>query len=110
MINSAVFHSGFLTGGPWFDYRKPDLAKDAPLFAWREKFLATCNEFSVKPADACVQFGLALPGIASVALNTGKAERIKENVASATNEIPPGFWCALKDKSLVARDYQIGPN
>jgi D-threo-aldose 1-dehydrogenase len=110
IINSAVFHSGFLTGGPWFDYRKPDPAKDALLFAWREKFLATCNEFGVKPADACVQFGLALPGVASVALNTGKAERIKENVASAINKIPADFWRALKDKSLVAREYPIGPN
>jgi D-threo-aldose 1-dehydrogenase len=110
VINSAVFHSGFLTGGPWFDYRKPDPAKDAPLFAWREKFLTTCNDFGVKPTDACVQFGLALPGVASVALNTGKAERIKENVASATNEIPMDFWRALKDKGLIARDYPIGPN
>jgi hypothetical protein len=45
-----------------------------------------------------------------VALNTGKAERIKENVASATNEIPMDFWRALKDKGLIARDYPIGPN
>ncbi len=110
IINSAVFHAGFLTGGPWFDYRKADPVKDAPLFAWREKFFAVCREFGVKPADACVQFGLALPGIASVALNTGKAERIKENVASATNEIPPGFWHALKEGGLVARDYPIGSN
>jgi D-threo-aldose 1-dehydrogenase len=110
IINSAVFHSGFLTGGPWFDYRKADPVKDAPLFAWREKFVKVCTEFGVKPADACVQFGLALPGVTSVALNTGKAERIKENVASATNEIPPGFWHALKETGLVARDYPIGSN
>ena len=110
VINSAVFHSGFLTGGPWFDYRKPDPTEDAPLFAWRETLLKMCKEYGVKPADACVQFGLALPGVVSVALNTGKAERIKENVASATNAIPADFWRALKEKELVARDYPIGPN
>jgi len=108
MINSAVFNAGFLTGGAWFDYRKPDPIKEAPLFAWRDKFLATCQKFGVKPADVCVQFGLALPGVVSVALNTGKPERIKDNVASATNEIPAALWRTLKDDGLVAKDYPIG--
>ena len=108
MINSAVFNAGFLTGGAWFDYRKPDPAKEAALFVWREKFLATCKKFGAKPADVCVQFGLALPGVVSVALNTGKPERIRENVASATSEIPATLWRALKDQGLVAKDFPIG--
>ncbi len=108
MINSAVFHAGFLTGGVWFDYRKPDPVRDAALFAWREKFLALCKKFAVNPADACVQFGLALPGVVAVALNTGKPERIKENVASAATEIPAAFWRALKDAGLVDKNYPLG--
>jgi D-threo-aldose 1-dehydrogenase len=105
MINSAVFNAGFLTGGAWFDYRRPDPVKDAKLFSWREKFLAVCKKFQVKPADVCVQFGLAVPGIVAVALNTGKPERIKDNVASALNEIPAALWRALKDENLVARNF-----
>lgn len=105
MINSAVFNAGFLTGGTWFDYRQPDPLREAPLFAWREKFLAVCRRFGVKPADVCVQFGLAVPGVVSVALNTGKPERIKENVASATNEIPAALWRALKDDDLLELDF-----
>jgi D-threo-aldose 1-dehydrogenase len=105
MINSAVFHAGFLMGGPWFDYRRPDPVKEAPLFEWRDKFLAICREFNVKPADVCVQFGLAVPGIVAVALNTGKPERIKDNVASASNEIFPALWTALKDEGLVRREF-----
>jgi D-threo-aldose 1-dehydrogenase len=105
MINSAVFHAGFLMGGPWFDYRQPDPVKEAPLFAWREKFLAICKKFGVKASDVCVQFGLAVPGIVAVALNTGKPERIADNVASATNEIPAALWRALKDEGLVRRDF-----
>lgn len=105
MINSAVFHAGFLTGGAWFDYRKPDPVADAKLFQWREKFLATCKKFCVKPADVCVQFGLAVPGVAAVALNTGKPERIKDNVASATNEIPAALWGELKSEGLLTRDF-----
>lgn len=105
MINSAVFNAGFLTGGAWFDYRKPDPVAEAPLFVWREKFLATCKKFGVKSGDVCVQFGLAVPGVVSVALNTGKPERIKDNVASATNPIPAALWRALKDEGLLARDF-----
>lgn len=105
MINSAVFHAGFLTGGTWFDYRKPDPVKEAPLFTWRDKFLAVCKKHSVKPADVCVQFGLAIPGVVAVALNTGKPERIKDNVASATNPIPGALWRELKNEGLLARNF-----
>jgi hypothetical protein len=38
-------------------------------------------------------------------LNTGKPERIAENVASAQNEIPQELWRALKDENLIARDF-----
>ncbi len=108
MINSAVFNAGFLTGGPWFDYRKPDPVAEADLFAWRENFFAVCQSFDVKPADACVQFGLAVPGIVAVALNTGKPQRIQDNIASAMTEIPVDFWRALKNENLVESHFPIG--
>jgi D-threo-aldose 1-dehydrogenase len=50
-----------------------------------------------------LQFGLAVPGIVAVALNTGKPERIKHNVAGAQNEIPDVLWRALKDENLLAK-------
>ena len=108
MINSAVFNAGFLTGGKWFDYRQPDPVADAALFTWREKFLRVCERFAVRPADVCVQFGLAVPGIVAVALNTEKPERIKANLASASAEIPPGLWRELKDEGLVSREFPVG--
>jgi D-threo-aldose 1-dehydrogenase len=101
MINSAVFNAGFLTGGEWFDYRRPDPVADAALFAWREKFLATCRRFGAKPADVCVQFGLKVPGIVAVALNTEKPERIQANFASGRTAIPSALWTALRDEGLV---------
>jgi D-threo-aldose 1-dehydrogenase len=108
MVNSAVFNAGFLIGGEWYDYRKPDPVKDAELFAWREKFLAICQQHAAKPADVCVQFGFALPGIVTVALNTGNPDRVKSNIASATNPVPLALWAALKDAGLVAKNYPIG--
>lgn len=101
MINSAVFNAGFLTGGEWFDYRRVNPVADAALFSWREKFFRVCQEFAVKPADACVQFGLRVPGIAAVALNTEKPERIKANLESASAAIPPAFWIALQRDGLI---------
>lgn len=108
LINSAVFNAGFLTGGEWFDYRKPDPVKDAALFAWREKFLGLCRQHGANPADVCVQFGLAVPGIVAVALNTEKPARIAANVASATAPIAPELWRALKREGLVADYFPIG--
>jgi D-threo-aldose 1-dehydrogenase len=107
MINSAVFNSGFLTGGKWFDYRQPDPVNDLDLFIWRDKFFRTCNNFNVEPADACVQFGLALPGIIAVALNTEKPERIKKNLKSISSEIPLAFWSELKEKGLINKNFPI---
>jgi D-threo-aldose 1-dehydrogenase len=107
MINSAVFHAGFLTGGSFFDYRRvdPGVPGDALLFAWRARFVDVCTRFAVKPADACVRFGMAVPGVVATALNTSRPERVAENVAAVAADIPAGFWRAMKDAGLVARDF-----
>ena len=107
MINSAVFHAGFLTGGSFFDYRRVDPAvpAEAPLFAWRAAFLALCARFGVSPAAVCVRFGMAVPGVVATALNTSRPERIADNVAAVTAEIPAALWTALKDAGLVARGF-----
>jgi D-threo-aldose 1-dehydrogenase len=107
IINSAVFNAGFLTGGEYFNYRNvsPDNEEDKALFQWREKFFALCHQHRVLPAEACVQFGMSPPGVISIALNTGKPERVQQNVASVTADIPAEFWTALKTKGLIAQEY-----
>ncbi len=107
IINSAVFNAGFLTGGPWFDYHRPDPVKDAKLFRWRESFFAVCRRMGVEPATVCVQFGLAVPGVLAVALNTEKPARIGENVRAVFGEVPPKVWRALKDEQLIDRDFPV---
>jgi D-threo-aldose 1-dehydrogenase len=107
IINSAVFNAGFLTGGEYFNYRKlnPEDTEDQPLFHWRDRFFAVCRQYNVRPADACVQFGMSPPGVISIALNTSKPERVRQNVASVTAEIPAEFWATLKTEGLIAREY-----
>ncbi len=108
VINSAVFHSGFLTGSNYFNYKliQPGSPQSDALFQWREILFETCSEFKVKPAEACAQFALRVPGVKSIALNTTHAHRVKENIELIQADIPGQFWEALKAKNLIAVDYE----
>ena len=107
VINSAVFHAGFLTGGKYFDYRILDERnkEDGPYFQWRERFFEICRSFEITPATACVQFGLSHPGVISIALNTSNPKRIAQNIASVSADIPDEFWSAMKEAGLISRAY-----
>lgn len=107
IINSAVFHAGFLTGGHFFDYVniKPDSPENIARFNWRTEFFQLCDEFDIKPADACVSFAKTPPGVISIALNTSKPENVKLNVLSVDCNIPVEFWKAMKNKSLIDKSY-----
>jgi D-threo-aldose 1-dehydrogenase len=107
VINSAVFHSGFLVGGNYFDYQlvQPGVPQNDILFKWREDFFRVCGEYHVKPAEACVQFALQVPGVKSIALNTTHAKRVKENIDMVNNPMPGGFWEALKAKQLISVEF-----
>jgi D-threo-aldose 1-dehydrogenase len=107
IVNSAVFHAGFLIGGKFFDYRliEPDTEENKAIFKWREDFYELCNKHGISPAVACVSFATTAPGVVSIALNTSKPSHIKGNVASVTTKVPAEFWVDMKEKSLIARDY-----
>jgi D-threo-aldose 1-dehydrogenase len=107
VINSAVFHSGFLVGSDYFDYQliKPGTPRNDALFKWRAEFFATCQRFHVKPAEACVQFAFNVPGVKSIALNTSHADRVTENVDMINADIPVQFWEALESQKLISVDY-----
>lgn len=106
VINSAVFHSGFLVGGNYFDYKlvSSGTTSGDSLYRWREEFFTVCEAYGIKPATACVQFALNVPGVSSIALNTTHIERVKENLQMANTRIPDEFWDILKAKRLIA-DY-----
>jgi D-threo-aldose 1-dehydrogenase len=107
IINAAVFHSGFLVGGDYFDYKALQVGTvqaDA-LVKWREEFFEVCRTFNIKPAAACVQFGLNAPGVNSIALNTTELKRIKENIQFANTKIVSSFWEALKTRGLISVNF-----
>jgi D-threo-aldose 1-dehydrogenase len=112
VINSAVFHSGFLVGSNYFDYRlieKGDPDNDA-LFKWRDDFFQTCREFQVTPAQACVQFAFNVPGVRSIALNTTHSDRVQSNLALIQPVIPVEFWNELKRRNLTKIEFNMGAN
>ena len=107
IINSAVFHSGFLVGGDYYDYKliEPGTQYNDALIQWRENFCQVCKTFGVKPAEACVQFALKIPGINSVALSTTSPQRVKENIGMVRVRISREFWEALRNKGLINADF-----
>ncbi|TWT91082.1 Pyridoxal 4-dehydrogenase [Pseudobythopirellula maris] len=107
IINSAVFNAGFLVGGRYYDYRVPskEVEADKPLFAWREKFLTLCREHDVEPSVACVRFALSPPGVAAVAMNTSRPERVGENTAAVEADAPDSFWRAAKQAGVIDAAY-----
>lgn len=107
IINSAVFHGGFLTGGDKFDYRDvdPDSETGSRLYSWRDAFFTLCREHEVEPGDACLHFAASHPAIASLALNTSKPDKMRRNVEVLQKQIPGAFWEAMKGAELISREY-----
>ena len=103
VINSAVFHSGFMTGGQFFDYRKIDATsdEDQKLINWRDRFHRVCQQFNIKPAEACVAFALQPPGITAIALSSSQPERVATNVHLANTKLPEEFWAAMRAENLL---------
>lgn len=105
IINSAVFNAGFLIGADYYNYKLMDRDSHPALFKWREDFFRLCDKYGIKPAEACVAFGLRAPGVKSIALNTTNAARVKGNVDMAEVAIPAGFWEEMKSEGLINKDY-----
>jgi D-threo-aldose 1-dehydrogenase len=108
IINSAVFHGGFLTGGDKFDYQDvdPQSEKGKLIYGWREKFNALCHMHRVLPGDVCLHFGLSHPAIVSIALNTSKPEKMNRNVEILQREIPDSFWMEMKKEGMIDPAYK----
>jgi D-threo-aldose 1-dehydrogenase len=103
IINSAVFHSGFLTGSDYYDYRLIQAGNraDDQLLAWRAAFFKICQAHGVQPATACVQFALRAPGVKSIALNTSNPKRVHENISMARAAVPELFWRDMESAGLI---------
>ncbi|MBN1951549.1 MAG: aldo/keto reductase [Bacteroidales bacterium] len=105
VINSAVFQSGFLTGGDYYDYKRITPQTDPDKFQWRTEFFSVCEKFGIEPSVACVHFGMTPPGVRAVSLNTSNPSRVRENVESVLKELPDEFYAEMVKKALIRADY-----
>ena len=94
VINSAVFHGGFLLGGDYLDYAwvDPASASGKRYLTWRQSLWELCQQHQVSRFAACAQYALQVPGVDSLALATARADRIKDNAKSLAEVIPSAFW------------------
>ena len=76
--------------------------KDEELCKWREHFYIICRSYNIEPSAVCVQFGLAAPGVSSVALSDTDPERIKHTIDSNKVQIPKGLWEQLYHEGLIS--------
>jgi len=104
IINAAVFQGGFLVGGDHFNYRliRPDTPENVALLNWRQSFFDVCRSFDITPSHACIQFGLSVPGVSSVALSTADKDKVTENFWATQEPLPPKFWDEMKNRGLIS--------
>jgi D-threo-aldose 1-dehydrogenase len=110
IINSAVLHGGFLSGGDFFDYKSmnPDDPADLQKLAWRALFQKVCQAHGVNPFHVSVAYGLSHAGIQSIALSTSRSDRVQGLVHAANTPIPLSVWKALIENGLIAEvPYQV---
>ena len=107
IINSAVFHGGFLTGSNFFNYIELNRTNPSheKYYSWRDRFYAICKTYNIEPPAAAIYFGLHVPGVQSIALNSSNAKRVRHNIEMAQAEIPTSFWKKMKDEGLIDPNY-----
>jgi D-threo-aldose 1-dehydrogenase len=105
IVNSAVFHGGFLTGSNYYDYKLVTPESDKPKFQWRDNFYAICKKYNLNPAVVCVNFGMTPPGVAAISLNTSNPKRVQDNVTSVESYVPKEFYREMVQNGLISKDY-----
>ena len=99
------YNSGILASGsrprdgspPYFDYA-PATGDVIARVAAIER---ACAEFAVPLKAAALQFPLGHPAIACVLPGARSRAEFDDNRDMAQFPIPPAFWSALRDRSLI---------
>jgi D-threo-aldose 1-dehydrogenase len=106
VVLGGPYNSGILASGsrpqdgspPYFNYA-PAPANVVARVAAIER---VCAEFAVPLKAAALQFPVGHPAIACVLPGARSRSEFDDNLAMARFPIPPEFWTALRDRSLVA--------
>jgi D-threo-aldose 1-dehydrogenase len=103
IVAGGVYNSGILAdpkpGAP-YNYAPADGA----LVARAQELAAVCRDFGVPLRAAALQFPLAHPAIACVAVGARSPDEVEDNVRMLQTEIPADLWDALRERGLIRAD------
>jgi D-threo-aldose 1-dehydrogenase len=100
IVIGGPYSSGILAGGTQFDYRKTPPTIAAKV----ERIKAVAERHGVALKAAALQFCLAHPATAAVIPGASRPQRIAEDHAALTAEIPFEFWQETRNRGLVSTD------
>jgi D-threo-aldose 1-dehydrogenase len=98
VVLGGPFNSGFLAGGPNYDYE----TAGADKIAQRERLRQVAAHHGVDLAAAALQFGLAHPVVVATIPGASSPEHLRRNAALLDIVIPAAFWDALRAEGLIA--------
>ncbi|MEM9411083.1 MAG: aldo/keto reductase, partial [Planctomycetota bacterium] len=107
VINSAIFHGGFLVGSDFFDYVKVDSDTEhgRQLLDWRMRFYEICDQYNALPAEVCASFAVSHPAVSAIALNTSRPSKVAANLRLPNVPIDDRVWADMKTEGLLIGDY-----
>lgn len=100
VVLGGPFNSGFLAGGPNYDYAPATEDK----IAQRERLREVAARHGVDLPAAALQFGLAHKVVAATIPGASSPEHLRRNAALLDIVIPPAFWDELQSEGLLASD------
>jgi D-threo-aldose 1-dehydrogenase len=103
VITSGVFAGGFPVGGSRYNGRPigTNDPGDRSRLTWRKAFTSLCHGHGVRPAHACMQYVLSIPGVTAVSVSTSHPDRVGESVHDATTPVPPALWASMEEEGLL---------
>ena len=102
--NSGILATGVRGEGPVY-YNDEEAPREVVDKVARIE--AICEEFDIPLPAAALQFPLAHSAVASVIPGVGKVSRIGQTLDLFHQNIPDGFWAALKERGLMRADAPV---
>lgn len=103
LVIGGAYNSGILAGGDNYDYRQA--SEEIRTRAGR--LVDICHRFGVDVRAVALQFSAAPAAVAAVIPGTTRPERIAENQAFLTTDIPGELWQTLWSEGLISIDAPI---
>ena len=100
IILGGIYNSGILAdayGAAKFNYEDADAA----LVARARELDGLCKQYGTALKAAAIQFCLAHPAVTVALQGARTADEAAENIAMATQAVPPAFWRELRARNLV---------